>query len=103
PRDALSAEDMVRMLRANLTDPSAPTPSVETLLHAFLPHAFVDHTHATAVLSLTNQPEGEKLCREVYGKRLGYVPYVMSGLALAHAAAQAFQREPSVEGRILHT
>ena len=54
-RDALSDEDMVRVQRANLIDPMAPNPSVETLLHAFLPHKFVDHTHATAVLSLVDQ------------------------------------------------
>ena len=55
-RNALSDEDMVRLQRANLIDPSSPNPSVETLLHAFLPHKFVDHTHSTAVLSLTDQP-----------------------------------------------
>jgi rhamnose utilization protein RhaD (predicted bifunctional aldolase and dehydrogenase)/NAD(P)-dependent dehydrogenase (short-subunit alcohol dehydrogenase family) len=101
-RNALSDEDMVRVQRANLIDPSAPNPSVETLLHAFLPHAFVDHTHSTAVLSLTDQPEGEALCEEVYGKRLGYVPYIMPGFALAKAAADAFERDRSVEGLILH-
>ena len=101
-RNALSDEDMVRVQRANLIDPAAPNPSVETLLHAFLPHAFVDHTHSTAVLSLTDQPEGEKLCEEVYGKRLGYVPYIMPGFALAKAAADAFERDRAVEGLILH-
>src|SRR5437764_9254444 len=65
-RDALSDEDMVRVQRANLIDPSAPNPSIETLLHAFLPHKFVDHTHSTAVLSLTDQAEGDVLCEEVY-------------------------------------
>src|SRR5882672_11256161 len=101
-RNALSDEDMVRVQRANLIDPSAPNPSVETLLHAFLPHTFVDHTHSTAVLSLTDQPDGEKLCEEVYGKRLGYLPYIMPGFALAKAAADAFERDRSVEGLILH-
>src|SRR5262245_3672700 len=101
-RNALSDEDMVRLQRANLIDPAAPNPSVETLLHAFLPHAFVDHTHSTAVLSLTDQPEGEALCEEVYGRRLGYVPYIMPGFALAKAAADAFERDRSVEGLILH-
>ena len=57
-RDALSDEDMVRVQRANLLDPMAPNPSVETLLHAFVPHKFVDHTHATAVLGLVDQPNG---------------------------------------------
>ncbi|MGB9365282.1 MAG: bifunctional aldolase/short-chain dehydrogenase [Xanthobacteraceae bacterium] len=101
-RNALSDEDMVGVQRANLIDPAAPNPSVETLLHAFLPHVFVDHTHSTAVLSLTDQPEGEKLCQEVYGKRLGYVPYIMPGFALARAAADAFERDRAVEGLILH-
>src|ERR1041385_6503507 len=64
-RNTLSDEEMVRVQRANLIDPSAPNPSVETLLHAFLPHAFVDHTHSTAVLSLTDQPGAETLCGEV--------------------------------------
>jgi len=101
-RNTLSDEEMVRVQRANLIDPSAPNPSVETLLHAFLPHAFVDHTHSTAVLSLTDQPDGERLCEEVYGKRLGYVPYIMPGFALAVAAADAFERDRAVEGLILH-
>ncbi|MFQ5765017.1 MAG: class II aldolase/adducin family protein, partial [Rhodospirillales bacterium] len=61
----LSDEAMVNAQRANLLDSGAPNPSVETLLHAFLPHKFVDHTHANAVLSLTNQKDGEKLCRRV--------------------------------------
>jgi len=101
-REALSDEDMVRVQRANLIDPSAPNPSVETLLHAFLPHKFVDHTHSTAVLSLTDQPEGDALCREVYGARMGYVPYIMPGFALARAAAEVYERDPSVQGLILH-
>ena len=101
-RDALTDEDMVRVQRANLIDPSSPNPSVETLLHAFLPHAFVDHTHSTAVLSLTDQGDGDALCEEVYGARMGYVPYIMPGFALAKAAADAFERDPKVEGLILH-
>src|SRR5437588_12553467 len=101
-RDALTDEEMVRAQRANLIDPSAPNPSVETLLHAFLPHKFVDHTHSTAVLSLTDQPEGDSLCEEVYGTRVGYVPYIMPGFALAKAAAEVYERDRKVEGLILH-
>src|SRR3990170_8948740 len=62
--DALSDEAMVNVQRLNLLDSSAPNPSVETLLHAFLPHKFIDHTHAAAVLSLVDQPDGEALARE---------------------------------------
>jgi rhamnose utilization protein RhaD (predicted bifunctional aldolase and dehydrogenase)/NAD(P)-dependent dehydrogenase (short-subunit alcohol dehydrogenase family) len=101
-RAALTDEDMVRLQRANLIDPAAPNPSVETLLHAFLPHKFVDHTHSTAVLSLTDQPQGDALCEDVYGARMGYLPYIMPGFALAKAAAEAFERDPKVEGLILH-
>ena len=100
-RDALPDEEMVRIQRACLVDPMAPNPSVETLLHAFLPHKFVDHTHATAVLSLTNQPDGEEICRDVYDDRLGVVPYVMPGFALARKAAEIYEQSPQVEGLIL--
>ena len=93
-RDALTDEDMVRLQRANLLDPGAPNPSVETLLHAFLPHKFVDHTHATAVLSLVDQPDGDAICAEVYGDRVGIVPYIMPGFALAKAAAEVFDARP---------
>jgi rhamnose utilization protein RhaD (predicted bifunctional aldolase and dehydrogenase) len=89
-RATLSDEEMVRLQRANLIDPAAPNPSVEALLHAFIPHKFIDHTHSTAVLALTDQPDGEALCREVYGARVGYVPYLMPGFGLAKAAAQMF-------------
>src|ERR1043166_4512986 len=100
-RAKLSDEEMVRLQRANLIDPAAPNPSVEALLHAFIPHKFVDHTHSTAVLALTDQPDGEALCREVFGTRVGYVPYVMPGFGLAKAASQVFDANPLVEGLIL--
>src|SRR5512145_3206439 len=81
--DTLADEDMVNFQRLNLLDSRAPNPSVETLLHAFLPHTFVDHTHAAAVLSLVDQPNGEALVAEVYGGSMGIVPYVIPGFALA--------------------
>jgi len=99
--EKLSDEDMVDFQRGNLISAASPNPSVETLLHAFLPHKFIDHTHSTAVLSLTDQPDGEALCREIYGGRMGYVPYIMPGFLLAKAAAEVFDKDPSVEGLIL--
>jgi rhamnose utilization protein RhaD (predicted bifunctional aldolase and dehydrogenase)/NAD(P)-dependent dehydrogenase (short-subunit alcohol dehydrogenase family) len=99
--DRLSDEEMVSLQRANLIDPSSPNPSVETLLHAFLPHKFVDHTHSTAILSLVDQEESEALCRKVFGAKLGFVPYVMPGFALAKAAADVFNKDTTVEGLIL--
>ncbi|MDZ7603382.1 MAG: class II aldolase/adducin family protein, partial [Hoeflea sp.] len=99
--DALSDEDMVNMQRSNLLDSSAPNPSVETLLHAFLPHTFVDHTHATAFLALANLPEPEAAIREIFGDRLAVVPYIMPGFALAKKAAEVFDAHPDCEGIIL--
>src|SRR5262249_43872619 len=98
---ALTDEDMVRIQRANLIDPMAPNPSVETLLHAFVPAKFVDHTHSTAVLSLVDQPNGPELCAEVYDGRLGIVPYLMPGFALAKKSAEVHDAAPAVEGLIL--
>ena len=100
-RETLSDEDMVRHQRAYLLDPGAPNPSVETLLHAFLPHKFIDHTHSTAVLSLADQPNSAELCTEIYGPRMGQVPYIMPGFALAKKAAEVFEQDLSVEGLIL--
>ncbi len=99
--DKLSDEDMVNFQRINLLDASAPNPSVETLLHAFLPHKFVDHTHSTAVLALTDQPDGDALARDIYGKRMAYVPYFIPGFTLAKAVADVFDKNPDVEGLIL--
>ena len=101
-RKDLSDEDMVNFQRANLLDTFAPNPSVETLLHAFLPHKFVDHTHAAAVLSLVDQPDGEEMVKEVYGGKMGFVPYVISGFTLSKLAAEVYDQDPKVEGLILH-
>ncbi|HZU90585.1 MAG TPA: class II aldolase/adducin family protein, partial [Stellaceae bacterium] len=100
-RTALSDEDMVRAQRANLIDPGAPNPSVETLLHAFLPHKYVDHTHATAVLSLADQRDAAERCADLYDGRMGIVPYIMPGFLLAKKAAEIFEANPAVEGLVL--
>ncbi len=100
--EALSDESMVNVQRLNLLDATAPNPSVETLLHAFLPHKFIDHTHAAAVLALVDQPDGEALAREVYDGRMGIVPYIAPGFGLAKEAAEVFEQKPDVEGLILH-
>ncbi len=90
-----------RVQRAYLIDPQAPSPSVEMLLHAFMPAKFVDHTHATAVLSLIDQPNADELCAEVFDGRLGFVPYLMPGFGLAKKAAEVFDEDQTVEGLIL--
>jgi len=101
-RDTLSDEQMVNELRTHLFDAAAPNPSVETLLHAFLPHAFVDHTHADAALVLTHQaPDlaGELIAEAFPG--WGVVPYIMPGFKLAKLAAETYERDPSMPGLVL--
>jgi rhamnose utilization protein RhaD (predicted bifunctional aldolase and dehydrogenase)/NAD(P)-dependent dehydrogenase (short-subunit alcohol dehydrogenase family) len=100
-RSALSDEDMVKIQRANLIDPGSPNPSVETLLHAFLPHKFVDHTHASAVLSLADQPDAMERLADLYGPKVGIVPFIMPGFLLAKKAAEVFEADPAVEGLVL--
>ncbi len=94
-------DELVGIERASLIDPAAANPSVEIMLHAFLPHKFVDHTHATAVLSVIDQPDGEKKCAEVFGGRLAFVPYVMPGFGLAKKAIDVFERAKPSDGLIL--
>jgi rhamnose utilization protein RhaD (predicted bifunctional aldolase and dehydrogenase)/NAD(P)-dependent dehydrogenase (short-subunit alcohol dehydrogenase family) len=101
-RDTLTDEEMVAVQRANLLDPAAPTPSVETLLHACVPQKYVDHTHATAILSLVDQPNGEDISRAVFGEAMGIVPYIMPGFALAKRAAEVRDSNPGAIGLILH-
>jgi rhamnose utilization protein RhaD (predicted bifunctional aldolase and dehydrogenase)/NAD(P)-dependent dehydrogenase (short-subunit alcohol dehydrogenase family) len=98
---ALSDEDMVSAQRANLLDSAAPNPSVETLLHAFIPHKFVDHTHSVAAIAIADQPNVEELAERIWGGRLAPVPYVMPGFRLAKAAAEAFEANPRVQGLLL--
>jgi rhamnose utilization protein RhaD (predicted bifunctional aldolase and dehydrogenase)/NAD(P)-dependent dehydrogenase (short-subunit alcohol dehydrogenase family) len=100
-RTALADEEMVRVQRANLLDPAAPNPSVETLLHAFLPHRYIDHTHSTAVLSLADQADAAERCADLYGSKIGLVPYIMPGFLLAKKAAEIFEADPAVEGLLL--
>ncbi len=100
-RDTLSDEDMVNAQRTRLMDSSSPNPSVETLLHGFLPHKFIDHSHADAILALVDQSNAEAICKEVYGARLAIVPYVMAGFALAKLAAEVYENDPTVEGLLL--
>src|SRR6266849_2487831 len=101
--DQLSDSQMVQELRAALTDPSAPTPSVETILHALLPYRFVDHTHADALLAITNTADGEQRVREIYGDTVVSIPYVMPGFDLARLVAECFPRQagPTTIGMVL--
>jgi rhamnose utilization protein RhaD (predicted bifunctional aldolase and dehydrogenase)/NAD(P)-dependent dehydrogenase (short-subunit alcohol dehydrogenase family) len=84
---------MVNELRTNMTLASAPTPSVETILHAILPYKYVDHTHADAVVTVTNTANGEERIREIYGDSVVVIPYIMPGFDLARLCAERFAAE----------
>lgn len=101
--ETLTDIDMVKYQRMAMTNPSAPNPSVEAILHAIIPFTFVDHTHADAVVAISNTPEGEKHIREIYGDHMLIVPYVMPGFILAkkiHEMTQDYDWS-KVEGMIL--
>jgi len=93
--ESLSDLGMVAELRGCMTDPSAPTPSVEAIVHAILPARFVDHTHADAIISVMNTPGGADRVREIYGDRVVVVPYVMPGFRLARACEALFPQKIS--------
>ena len=86
--DNLSDADMVKYQRAAMTDPSAPNPSVEAILHAVIPFKFVDHTHTDAVVTMTNTPDGEQKIKDLYGDKVFIIPYVMPGFELAKLVYQ---------------
>lgn len=101
--DALSDTQMVNEFRTSLTNPSAPMPSVEAILHAILPARFVDHTHADALIAVMNTPGGEERVRKIYGQRVVIVPYVMAGFKLARLCAGLFPKHagPKTVGMVL--
>jgi rhamnose utilization protein RhaD (predicted bifunctional aldolase and dehydrogenase)/NAD(P)-dependent dehydrogenase (short-subunit alcohol dehydrogenase family) len=99
----LSDPQMVNELRTSMTLASAPTPSVEAILHAVLPFKYVDHTHADAVVTITNTADGEARVREIYGSSVVVIPYVMPGFDLARVCAERFPAEagPETIGMVL--
>jgi len=98
-RDAMSDEEMMACAMAALVDPSMRRPSLEVLLHALLPDRWVLHSHADALLALTNHPEGESRVRAALGARVALVPYMRPGFELSRAVAAA--RTGDVEGIVL--
>ena len=101
--DALSDTDMAEQLLVSALVAAGPAPSVEAILHAVLPYRFVDHTHADAVVTLTNTPAAEDLLADVYGGEVIVVPYVMPGFQLAKVCAEQIrvELEPDVAGMVL--
>jgi rhamnose utilization protein RhaD (predicted bifunctional aldolase and dehydrogenase)/NAD(P)-dependent dehydrogenase (short-subunit alcohol dehydrogenase family) len=91
--EALSDPQMMNELGAQVIRMGAPAPSVETILHAILPFKYVDHTHADAVLAVTNTAKGDSYVREIYGRDVVVIPYVMPGFDLARLCARKFAAE----------
>jgi rhamnose utilization protein RhaD (predicted bifunctional aldolase and dehydrogenase)/NAD(P)-dependent dehydrogenase (short-subunit alcohol dehydrogenase family) len=101
--DTLDDSAMVKMQRAAMLDPDAPRPSVEAILHALIPFKYVDHSHADAVLTLSNSRDGAAILPEIYHQRVLILPYVMPGFALAkqiHALSQHINWQ-DIDGIIL--
>ena len=101
--ESLSDPQMVNELKTQLTNASAPAPSVETILHAILPFKYVDHTHADAVVTISNTSNGEERIREIYGDRVVVVPYVMPGFDLSKDVDRLFSEQATdkTEGMVL--
>jgi rhamnose utilization protein RhaD (predicted bifunctional aldolase and dehydrogenase)/NAD(P)-dependent dehydrogenase (short-subunit alcohol dehydrogenase family) len=100
---ALPDPEMVNQLVTHMLRASAPAPSIETLLHGLMPQKFVDHTHADAVLAVTNTKDGEKRIGEIYGRRCVVIPYLMPGFDLAQFCARELKRQggPDTVGMVL--
>jgi rhamnose utilization protein RhaD (predicted bifunctional aldolase and dehydrogenase)/NAD(P)-dependent dehydrogenase (short-subunit alcohol dehydrogenase family) len=86
----LTDSQMVNELKSQMVNASAPSPSVETILHATLPYRYVDHTHADAVVTITNTADGLARIQEIYGEQVVIIPYVMPGFDLARVCAEKF-------------
>lgn len=99
--DDLSEAGMISQLRLSQLDASAPSPSVETLLHAFLPYRYIDHSHANVVLCLSNQPAGDRLLREAVGEQVIILPYITPGFPLAKEVARVVEQQPAARGIIV--
>ena len=97
----LSDEEMVNQFRTHFLDSRAATPSIETLVHVFIPKKFIDHTHSDSILALTNQVEGEKLVKEAFGENVAVIEYFPPGLKLAKAAAAEFEKNPEAKAMVL--
>src|SRR5688500_4308579 len=100
-RDDMSDEEMVAYLARCLTDPSSPRPSIETLLHAFIPDGSVFHSHADAVLALINTPDPHAACEAAFGDSVLRVPYRRPGFLLSKEVGEAVRARPDALGLIL--
>ncbi|MGH8925833.1 MAG: bifunctional aldolase/short-chain dehydrogenase [Acidimicrobiia bacterium] len=99
--EAISDQEMMRELSAARLDPGAPQPSVESLLHAFLPYPAVQHSHADVIVNLTNLANGDARVRDAYGDDVVVVRYVMPGFDLARLVRKVWPTDTSAIGMVL--
>ena len=99
--DNLDDETMVNQLRRHMIKTDAPLPSVETLVHAFLPHRYIDHTHADSILVLTNQEDGKEKIQQALKGKIAILPFIMPGFLLAKAVKEVYQKNPHIEAIVL--
>jgi rhamnulose-1-phosphate aldolase/alcohol dehydrogenase len=92
-RDDMSDEEMTDLVARALLDPGARRPSIETLLHAFLPHTHIDHVHADAICALTNHAEGPRIVAEALGDGFAYVDWMRPGFTLSKVVAELGDRD----------
>lgn len=99
--ETISDVEMDNQLKIHRIYAKSPDPSVEALLHAFLPHKYVDHTHADSILILTHQAHGKNIVKEALGSRIAVLPYIMSGLPLAKAVIEQYERTPDIDAIVI--
>lgn len=101
--DRLIDTDLVRLQRSAMADPTAPNPSIEAILHANIPFKYVDHTHADAIVTITNNEKGESLIRKIYKDRVLIVSYIKPGFKLAKNICEMTRNADwkKIEGMIL--
>jgi rhamnulose-1-phosphate aldolase/alcohol dehydrogenase len=96
-REAMTDEEMIDYLSFTAFEPGRPRQSIETLLHAFVPHKHVDHTHPDAVISLACAPDGEAVARDLWGDRMAWVPYIRPGFTLSKWIGGKVRDNPNIE------
>jgi rhamnose utilization protein RhaD (predicted bifunctional aldolase and dehydrogenase)/NAD(P)-dependent dehydrogenase (short-subunit alcohol dehydrogenase family) len=99
--ESLDDAEMENQLGVHRLSAKSPDPSVEALVHAFLPHTFIDHTHADSILVLTHQKDGERLVAQALGPKVGIIPYTMPGFALAKAAMATYDANPEIDAMVV--
>lgn len=75
--------------------------SIDTPLHSLLPFAHIDHVHPDAIIALAASSGGEAATREIWGGRIGWLPWKRPGYALGVQLRDYVQAHPGIEGVML--